>query len=106
MPRAQNAHAIVNAGFLMNFNSNTVTECRMVYGGINPNFIRASATETLLNKQKIFDDNTLKRAYDSLDKEVVCDYHPPDPSPAYRKNLAISLFYKVSTIARNRMDFH
>lgn len=106
MPRAQNAHAIVNAGFLMNFNSNTITECRIVYGGINPNFIRARATEAVLNRQKLFDNNTLKGAYDSLDKEVICDYHPPDPTPEYRKNLAISLFYKVSTISKNEMGVH
>lgn len=95
MPRSQNAHAIVNAGFLMKLNSNLVEECRIVYGGINPNFIRAEGTEKLLKGQKLYDNATLLKAYKCLDQELIPSDSPPDPKPEYRKNLAISLFYKV-----------
>lgn len=95
MPRAQNAHAIVNAGFLVKLKNNTVDECRIVYGGINPGFIHATQTEALLKTQKLYDNSTLMKIYKSLDKELICDYVLPDPTPEYRKNLAISLFYKV-----------
>lgn len=38
MPRGQNAHAYVNAGFLieLNKNNNTITKATVVYGGIRP----------------------------------------------------------------------
>lgn len=38
MPRAQNAHAYVNAGFRLQFNNETgnVERATLVYGGINP----------------------------------------------------------------------
>lgn len=38
MPRAQNAHAYVNAGFRLRFNNETgnVERASLVYGGINP----------------------------------------------------------------------
>lgn len=97
MPRAQNAHAIVNAGFLMKIKSNFVEECRLVYGGINPKFIRARDTETILAGKSLYVNGTLQRVYRSLDRELIANYSPPDPKPEYRKQLAISLFYKVKT---------
>ncbi|CAD7078518.1 unnamed protein product [Hermetia illucens] len=36
MPRAQNAHAYVNAGFLMQMSGDTVKSARVCFGGINP----------------------------------------------------------------------
>lgn len=95
MPRAQNAHAMVNAGFLIKLHNDLVYECNIIYGGINPNFVHALKTEFSLKGQKLYDNSTLMKVYKSLDKELVCDYVLPDPTPAYRKNLAIALFYKV-----------
>lgn len=95
MPRAQNAHAMVNAGFLMKVNTNLVEECRIVYGGINPKFIRARATESLLKGKRLYENATMQRVYRTLDQELIANYSPPEPKPEYRKNLAISLFYKV-----------
>lgn len=45
MPRAQNAHAYVNAGFLIIFNneSGNVEDATLVFGGINPS-VRTSYT--------------------------------------------------------------
>jgi len=43
MPRAQNAHAYVNAGFLFRMNvhngGKVLTKPTIVYGGINPQFV-------------------------------------------------------------------
>ncbi|KAJ8952858.1 hypothetical protein NQ314_007464 [Rhamnusium bicolor] len=38
MPRAQSTHAVVNAGFLLQFSGTTVQSARIVYGAINPEF--------------------------------------------------------------------
>lgn len=97
MPRSQNTHAIINAGFNFKVNNdlNTIEKARIIYGAINTTFTRAEATEKLLCGKKLFDDKTLQEAYQSLDSELKCDTSPPDPSPDARKQLAISLFYKV-----------
>lgn len=95
MPRSQNAHAMVNAGFLVKIDSNLVEECRIVYGGINPKFVRAQATESILQGQTLYDNDTLQQVYKSLDQELIANYSPPEPTPEYRKKLGISLFYKV-----------
>ncbi|XP_050507821.1 xanthine dehydrogenase isoform X1 [Diabrotica virgifera virgifera] len=95
MRRAQNAHALVNAAFLVELNSkNVVQSATIVYGCINKDFIHASATEALLKGKTLFSNDTLQQVFDSLNKELDCDYAPPDPSPEFRKNLAIALFYK------------
>ncbi|CAG9765804.1 unnamed protein product [Ceutorhynchus assimilis] len=95
MPRAQNAHAMVNAGFLLNINNlSQVKSARIVYGGINPTFVHASNTEALLLKNPLFNDNVLQQIFQSLDQELNPDWVLPDPSPNFRKQLAIDLFYK------------
>ncbi|KAL0829108.1 hypothetical protein ABMA28_003962 [Loxostege sticticalis] len=96
MPRSQNAHAIVNAGFQfkMDESNSTVKEARMVFGNLSPEFIRAKTTEKLLIGKKLFTNDTLQSALKSLEKEIVVIEHPPDDSAAYRKQLALALFYK------------
>ncbi|XP_060520176.1 xanthine dehydrogenase-like [Cylas formicarius] len=95
MPRAQNAHAQVNAGFLFRLNGQYVVQsARIVFGAINPQFIHASATERFLQGQVLFDNTVLQRAYQSLENEINPDWVQPDPSPPFRRLLAISLFYK------------
>ncbi|KAJ8955360.1 hypothetical protein NQ318_003457 [Aromia moschata] len=72
MPRAQNAHALVNAGFLLKMDVKyTVKSVRIVYGCINQS----------LHMQ-------------ILSEELVPDFELPDPKPQFRKNLAIALLYK------------
>ncbi|XP_066250724.1 xanthine dehydrogenase-like isoform X1 [Euwallacea similis] len=95
MNRAQNTHAVVNAGFLFALSSRgVVNSASIVYGAINTAFEHASNTEALLKGLTLFDNKTLQKAFSSLDQELVPDIEPPDPSPECRKLLAINLFYK------------
>ncbi|CAG9813286.1 unnamed protein product [Phaedon cochleariae] len=94
MPRSQNAHAIVNAGFLIKLNNNIVEWARIVYGGINGHFIHAKKTEIILKGKNLFNNETMQTAFKSLDQEIQPDDAPPEPTPEFRKKLAISLFYK------------
>ncbi|XP_075976749.1 xanthine dehydrogenase-like [Anticarsia gemmatalis] len=97
MPRSQNAHAVVNAGFLFRFkrNSNLLEKATIVYGSISPKFVHATKTEGILAGKDPFIDETLQLALKSLDKEISPEEAPPEPSAAYRKMLAISLYYKA-----------
>ncbi|CAH0755277.1 unnamed protein product [Diatraea saccharalis] len=96
MPKAQNAHAIVNAGFLYKYNSkdNVVRSARIVYGGLSPIFIRAGGTEKFLVNKNLFQNMTLQSAIGILEKELVVFEKPPQLPALYRKSLALSLFYK------------
>ncbi|XP_070499175.1 uncharacterized protein [Chironomus tepperi] len=102
MPRAQNAHAYVNAAFLMEITDKKVVSAKICFGGINPNFIHAEKTETFLTGENLFDNQSLQNALRILNDEIKPDWVLPDASPEYRKNLALSLFYKfVLNIAPN-----
>ncbi|CAG4933330.1 unnamed protein product [Parnassius apollo] len=94
MPRAQNAHAIVNAGFLYKLYNNTVIESRIVYGGLSPLFVRAINTEKYLIGKPLFTNETLQAALNVLSGELIVTENPPNPSVAYRRQLALALFYK------------
>uniref|UniRef100_A0A1L8DXU8 Indole-3-acetaldehyde oxidase n=2 Tax=Nyssomyia neivai TaxID=330878 RepID=A0A1L8DXU8_9DIPT len=96
-PRAQNAHAYVNAGFLFEFSSgrDKIQSARICYGGINPKFIRATNSEKLLVGADPFTNDTLKMIIGSLKDELSCDSVMPDAAPEYRQKLAIGLFYKA-----------
>lgn len=98
MPVAQNAHAIVNAGIMLQLNQQSVVQsARIVYGGITPEFIHATRTEKYLIGKNLFDNTTLQGAFNQLNVEIVPDYNENAAiaSPAYRKGAAISIFYKV-----------
>lgn len=105
MPRAQNAHAYVNAGFLYEIRDNQVVSARVCFGGITPNFVHATKTENLLIGTDIHKNETLQLALQQLAQELVPDWELPDASPEYRKNLALSLFYKsiLSTCPSSRI---
>ncbi|XP_069694441.1 xanthine dehydrogenase-like isoform X2 [Periplaneta americana] len=98
MPRAQNAHAYVNAGFLfklkMSENGKVSSKPTIVFGGINPEFIHASNTESYVNGKHLFDRKVLRTALKMLDTELHPDHVLPDATPEYRKGLAEALFYK------------
>lgn len=94
MPRAQNAHAYVNAAFLLTFNDDIIQSASICFGGINPVFIHAKNTEKSLQGKNLYTNETLQSAISYLNSELLPDWVLPDASPEYRKNLAISLFYK------------
>lgn len=98
MPRSQNAHAIVNAGFLYKLNNNRVDHASIVFGGLSPKFIHAARTEYYLLGKNLFTNNTLQGALRVLQSELIVESNPPEPSVEYRKKLATGLFYKVSNI--------
>ncbi|XP_058788859.1 xanthine dehydrogenase/oxidase-like isoform X2 [Phymastichus coffea] len=96
MPRAQNAHAIVNAGFLFKLNNKGVVleTPNIIYGGIRPDFLHAMKTEEFFVGKSIFDVDTLKNGFNILYAELNPDHVLPDYKPEFRKLLAISLLYK------------
>lgn len=96
MPRAQNAHAMINAGFPFEFhNKMTVKLCRICYSGINREFIHADATEHLLmGVENFYSNANVQRAVKSLKIEIHPDNELVDPAPEYWKNLSIALFYR------------
>ncbi|XP_075216126.1 xanthine dehydrogenase-like [Lycorma delicatula] len=98
MPRAQNAHAYVNAAFLVRVDPNdkykVLDTPTIVFGSITPNFVHAERTETFLQGKRLLDEKVVQGALSTLSSELNPIYVPPDASAEYRKGLAISLFYK------------
>ncbi|XP_037902815.1 xanthine dehydrogenase-like isoform X2 [Hermetia illucens] len=94
MPRAQNAHAFVNAGFLLEMANDTVKSARICFGGINPDFIHAYQTEKFLVGKNLFSNETIQGVMTELEAEINPDWVLPDASPEYRRKLACGLFYK------------
>lgn len=97
MPRQQNAHALQNSAFLLQFDrtTNKIRLARILFGHVNKNFIHATKTEAFLKGKNIFDNKVLQAVFKLLNEELECDDVPPEPHPEFRKKLAISLFYKV-----------
>ncbi|XP_015110495.1 indole-3-acetaldehyde oxidase [Diachasma alloeum] len=96
MPRAQNAHAYVNAGFLFKVDAagKALEKPNILLGGIRPDFLHAKATEDYLNGKSVLDKDVFKQAMEALTSEVTPDHVLPDYSPEFRKTLAQGLFYK------------
>lgn len=98
MPRYQNAHAQVNAGFLYMLDSEdneTVISARVIFGGLSAKFIHAYNVEIYLIGRKLFCNEVLRQALQILDKEIIVEEICAEPSPEFRKKLALGLFYKV-----------
>ncbi|XP_026741667.1 xanthine dehydrogenase 1-like isoform X2 [Trichoplusia ni] len=108
MPRSQNAHAVVNAGFMFKFkqNSEILEKATIVYGSISPTFVHAAKTEEVLVGKDPYTDETLQLALKTLDEEINPEEAPPEPSAAYRKKLAVALYYKaiLSLCPSNKMN--
>ncbi|XP_059045106.1 uncharacterized protein LOC131840908 [Achroia grisella] len=98
MPRAQNAHAVVNAGFLyrLRIKDNKLVQTRLVFGGLSSEFSRGYLTERYLFGKMPFTNDILLRAVKTLEKEMVVTETGllSEWSVAYRKKLALGLFYK------------
>uniref|UniRef100_H2YPE4 FAD-binding PCMH-type domain-containing protein n=1 Tax=Ciona savignyi TaxID=51511 RepID=H2YPE4_CIOSA len=99
MPRSQNAHAYVNAAFYAEMvNGKPTGELRLVFGGIRPDFARATDTETFLSGKEISNEN-LTASLKLLSAELApTQVSPLDASVSYKLNLALGLFYKVCLI--------
>ncbi|XP_052872784.1 uncharacterized protein LOC128278155 [Anopheles cruzii] len=103
MPRAQNAHAYVNATFLLNIQHTIVKYATICYGGINPTFTHAKVLELFLAGKNIFDETVFQQALAVLEDSLEPDWALPDASPEFRKQLAVSLFYRaIMDIAQER----
>ncbi|ESO95691.1 hypothetical protein LOTGIDRAFT_231915 [Lottia gigantea] len=98
MPRHQNAHTYVSAGFNMNIdagqNYKVLTKPTIVYVGINKTFTHASQTEDYLVGKSLGDSTVLNGALQTLAKELIPDAETSLTPASYRKSVAISLFYK------------
>ncbi|XP_076300418.1 xanthine dehydrogenase [Lasioglossum baleicum] len=96
MPRAQNAHALVNAGFLLKLDGagKVLEKPNIIFGGIHKDFLHATQTENYLVGKSVFDKEVVKQALQTLDTELKPDHVLPDYSPEFRKTLAEGLFYK------------
>lgn len=96
MPRAQNAHAYVNAAFLLEVNDqkNSVVAAKLCFGGIDETFVHADKTQAFLIGKDPFSNATIQGALKVLQGELKPDWILPDASPEYRRKLAMSLFYK------------
>ncbi|XP_072923323.1 xanthine dehydrogenase/oxidase-like isoform X2 [Hemitrygon akajei] len=99
MPRNQNAHTYVSAGFRVKTRvskeKQLVESISMVYTGISEDFIHATATEKYLQGKDLTSNDTLQGALAVLDKEIIPDVSDPLLAGAtYRKSLAQGLFYK------------
>ncbi|XP_039947447.1 xanthine dehydrogenase-like [Bactrocera tryoni] len=97
-PRAQNAHAFVNAAFLLDMDVTSwgiVNAARICFGNISPDFVHATATEAYLVGQNLFDKEVMAKIFVSLNNEVQPDDVLPEPSPTYRRALVCGLFYKT-----------
>lgn len=100
MPRSQNSHAIINAGFLFKFqqNSELIEKASIVYGGISKSFVHATKAEDMLVGKNPYSNEILQLILKNLAEELKPEENSPEPSPAYRKMLAICLYYKVFKI--------
>ncbi|XP_060646392.1 LOW QUALITY PROTEIN: uncharacterized protein LOC132784651 [Drosophila nasuta] len=95
MPRAQNAHAYVNAAFLLELDATSkVKNARICFGGIRPDFVHATAVEQLLIGRNPFENALLEQVFSKLSTLLQPDEVLPDASPAYRLKLACGLLYK------------
>jgi xanthine dehydrogenase/oxidase len=104
MPRSQNAHAYVNAGFRFKIDPSTFTVQEtptIVFGGVNESFFSPTQTTAFLFNKKLNNFNVVQQAFSILNSEIVPHDEPVLSSPAYRKSLAVSLFYKFVLFAND-----
>lgn len=67
--------------------------------------VHASGTEEYFTGKPLLDNGTLKGALELLEKELDPNTVLPDPSPDYRRGLALALIYKfVLSVAPNAVD--
>ena len=100
MPRSTNAHAYVNAGFLAEVDRENnfliIGKPSLVFGGVSSSFTHARNTENYLMNKSMNDQEMFQQALNILANELNPDDNPALASKEYRKQLALSLLYKVN----------
>lgn len=96
MLRHVNSHAIVNAAFNVQFDSQykVTSQPMLVYGGVQLYACRANAVEQLLVGRSLTDPSTLSAALTSLQQTLVPTVTPAGGNVAYRSSLILTFFYK------------
>lgn len=95
MPRAQNAHAFVNAGFLFDLDKSVkVNNAHICFGGIAPEFVHASSAEECLKNQIFYEKSIVTKLFAELFKVLQPKDVLSEPSPEYRRKLACGLMLK------------
>ncbi|XP_054089258.1 uncharacterized protein LOC105220608 [Zeugodacus cucurbitae] len=104
MIRAQNAHAYVNAAFLINVErpSLKIQNARICFGGISPEFIHATEIEETLKGKQLYDTEVVAKIFSIASNTLTADSVLSNASPEYRQKLACGLLYK--TILKNTPD--
>ncbi|XP_004537241.1 indole-3-acetaldehyde oxidase isoform X1 [Ceratitis capitata] len=97
MIRAQNAHAYINAAFLINIQrpSLTVQSARICFGGISPDFSHASEIEKYVQGKRLYDPEVMANIFSKVSSHFNADSVLPDACPEYRLKLACGLIYKT-----------
>uniref|UniRef100_A0A1B0DQ14 Uncharacterized protein n=1 Tax=Phlebotomus papatasi TaxID=29031 RepID=A0A1B0DQ14_PHLPP len=95
--RAQNAITYMNAGFLLEIypGSGRVVSSKIVYGGVNKNFIHATSVEKFINAKDLFNNVTIQSVVEIIDSDFIFDDTLPNSSVEFRRHLAKGLFYKT-----------
>ncbi|KAH8327480.1 hypothetical protein KR074_004615 [Drosophila pseudoananassae] len=97
LARAQNVHAYVNAGFLIEWQDiqrSIVRSARICFGNIRPDYVHDDGLEQLLPGRDLYDPATVTQIFQQLSGSIQPEERPPEASPEYRHMLACSLFYK------------
>ena len=108
MPRSQNSHAYINAGFRFTLDPKSFIVKNLpslVFGGVSARFIHATQTERFLLGKSLKDQQTMLKAFEILNNEINPNYDPILSTSEYRKSLSVSLFYKYKlTICSGIID--
>ncbi|XP_001990519.2 aldehyde oxidase 4 [Drosophila grimshawi] len=97
LSRAQNVHAYVNAGFLIEWQNSQhriVASARLCFGNIRPGYVHAQIVEQLLEGRDLYDNATVSQVFEQLLTSLQPVEMQAEASPEYRQKLACSLFYK------------
>eukprot|EP01114_Cavostelium_apophysatum_P003508 TRINITY_DN1343_c0_g1_i2.p1 TRINITY_DN1343_c0_g1~~TRINITY_DN1343_c0_g1_i2.p1 ORF type:complete len:1305 (+),score=284.96 TRINITY_DN1343_c0_g1_i2:94-4008(+) len=93
MIRHENSHALVNAAFSIDVDSNdVVSDAIIAFGGILSKTVRLPNAEKTFNGRKLKDSQTFKDVLAVISTEVKPD--DSHPKVEYRHNLMSAMFYK------------
>ncbi|XP_055380079.1 uncharacterized protein LOC129611138 [Condylostylus longicornis] len=98
MIRSQNAHALLNAAFLLQIQSTAtqliIMSARLCFGNVSPYFVHATETENFMINKNLLEENVIEqilaKAYDEIYPGIGFDEYRPH----YRRILACGLLYK------------